>query len=182
MNTTYIVIIVAFLFLIFLWIAVAVRHLKLLKKNLDISWEFVDEKIRKRHDSLPILIETVRSKFGSRANDPQLSGLIEKLTKARDEARRIYFASGEKTEKEYDLSKLICEIIKSGKENEIVSKDTYFLELKKGFGDLSSDIENRSKDYNEVVRKFNKHKKIFLLMPLALVLRLKQALIFEFEK
>lgn len=176
MSTTYIAIIVAFLFLVFLWIAVAIRHLKLLKKNLDSYWEFVDEKIRKRHDVLPILVEVLR------LDNDQFSGPIGELLEYRDKARRIHFVSGDKTEREYELSKSIGKLIELGRQNGDISKNTHFLELKKELGDLNSDIENRSKDYNEVVRKFNKHKKIFLLMPLALVMRLKQALIFEFEK
>ena len=175
MSTTYLAVGVAFAFLILLWIAVGVRHLRLLRRNLDGSWEFVDEKIRKRHDVVPLLIEIIGRRDG-------VGELVDKVVKVRDEARRIYFASGDKTEKEYDLSKAIDELVKMGTASGTVSRDTYFLELKEELEGLSSDIENRAGEYNEVVRKFNKHRKIFLLRPVALVLRGKQALIFEFEK
>jgi hypothetical protein len=178
-DITYITVIVSFVFLLLLWFAVGVRHLKLLKKTLDGSWEFVDEKIRKRVDIVPLLIELARRHSG---DDRKLTELVDRLIVARDTARLLYFAGGDKTEKEYDLSKAAQTLIKYGKENDAISRDTYFLELKKEFNDLNSDIENRSKEYNETVRKINSHRKIFVLAPLSLVMRIKEALIFEFEK
>lgn len=169
MNVTYIATIGAFLFLIILWTVVAVRHLKLLKKNLAADWEFVDEKIRKRSDVLPFLMEVV----GKRP---------EGLIKARDEARRVYFVSGEKTEKEHELSKTLESFLKEASLNSELLKNSYFLEVRNEIEDLNRDIENRAKQYNETVRRFNSEVKFFLLAPFALVMRVHQVLIFEFEK
>lgn len=169
MSTTYIATIGSFLFLLILWTAVAVRHLKLLKKNLAADWEFVDEKIRKRSDVIPFLAEIVGKK-------------PEGLIMVRDEARRIYFANGEKTEKEHDLSKEIGNFLKEAEKNPELLKNSYFLEGKKEIEDLNRDIENRAKQYNETVRRFNSERKFFLLVPFALVMKVRQALIFEFEK
>lgn len=169
MNTTYIATIGAFLFLIILWTTVAVRHLKLLKKNLDADWEFVDEKIRKRSDVIPFLIEIVGKKN-------------ETLIAIRDEARRIYFLCGDKVEKEHDLSKAIGNFLNESERDPSLFKNSYFLEAKKELEDLNTDIENRSRQYNETVRKFNSEIKFFLLAPFALIMKYKQAMIFEFEK
>jgi len=179
MDNTYFIIGGAVVFLVVLWIVVGIRHLSFLKKGVYGSWEFLDEKIRSRHDVSPILIEIIRSGAVDSADLPKLT---EKTVLARAEARKICFASGEKMEKEYDYSKTLSDLIWFGEENDVVNKNTYFLELKKEIEDLNSDMENRSKEYNEHVRKFNSDKKIFILRPLALVMRMKQALIFEFEK
>lgn len=179
MSNTYLIIGGAFVFIIALWVAVGVRHLKFLKKGVDGSWEFLDEKIRKRHDLLPILIETVRA---GASDSNEIPKYVQKAVLSRDLARRIYLPSGEKTEKEYYYSKGLGDLIWFGEENETVSKNTSFLELREEVQALNSDIENRSKEYNENVRIFNSGLKIFLLKPLSFLMGFKQALIFEFEK
>jgi LemA protein len=183
-NITYIVIIVAFLFLIVPWITVGVRHLKLLRKNVIDSWEFVDEKIRARHDLLPLIVEVIRgsANSGESAFSTSFTKIADRLVQARDQARRVYFASGEKTETEHELSKVVSDLINFGNGLSDVSKDIRFLEFKKELNDFGSDIENRSREYNEVVRKFNTNRNIFILKPITFLLRMNQALIFEFEK
>jgi len=179
MDNTYFIVGGALVFLVVLWIAVGLRHLNFLKKGVDGSWEFLDEKIRNRHDVSPVLVEIIRADaLGSSDLDKYVAATVE----TRDQARRIYFASGEKTEKEYSYSKALSDLIWFGDEHDVVSKNTYFLELKKEIEGLNSDIENRSKEYNEHVVRFNSDKKIFILKPLVMVTRMKQALIFEFEK
>jgi len=173
MSTAYITVVVAFVFLLTLWVAVGVRHLRLLKKNLVSDWEFVDEKIRARHDIVPFLFEVLKN---CGASVP--SGVIE----ARDKARRIYFAGADKLEKEYDLSHEISGLISIGVGTPLAKKDPRFLELKSEIEEFNKDIENRTKQYNDTVRKFNSANKNFILMPLSKVMRFKQALIFEFEK
>jgi len=168
-STAYIATIGSFLFLLILWTAVAVRHLKLLKKNLAADWEFVDEKIRKRSDVIPFLMEIV----GKKPDD---------LIRARDEARRVYFSGGDKVEKEHNLSKEIGGFLKEAEKNPELLKNSYFLEGRKEIEDLNRDIENRAKQYNETVRRFNSERKFFLLVPFSLIMKVHQALIFEFEK
>lgn len=161
-----------------------IRHLKLLKKNVIDSWEFVDEKVRSRHDLLPLIVEVVRGSSASSESAflASFTKFVDRLVQARDQARRIYFASGEKTEMEYELSKVTSDLISFGNGLSDVSKDIRFLEFKKELNDLNSDIENRAREYNEIVRKFNTDRNIFILKPLSFLLRMNQALIFEFEK
>lgn len=179
MDITIIATICSFIFLVVLWVVVGVRHLKNASKGLENSWEFVDEKIRKRHDLLPVLVEILRGEYGS---DKSFLDLVSRMIVVRDESRRIYFSCGDKIEKEYELSKIVGSLLALGEKNEKVGKSTYFLEVKKELVDLSMDIENRARDYNETVRNFNFSRGIFVLRPLSRLLKLKQALIFEFEK
>lgn len=173
MSTAYITVISAFIFLIILWIAVGVRHLIILGNNLASDFEFVDEKIRARHDVVPFLVEVLKN-TGIAVSD--------KIISARDKSRRVYFASADKIETEYDLSHEIDGVIDLGMKSPSCTKNPNFLEVKREIEELNKDIENRTKQYNDTVLKFNSARKSLVLKPLSLVMRTKQALIFQFEK
>jgi len=173
MNTFFTVILTSLVFVIALWIAVGVRHLSTLKKNLADDFEFVDEKIRLRHDIIPILIEILR-KFSV--------SFPEKIISTRDKARRVQEAGLIKIESEYDLSHEIKELINTGLKNSLCAKDPNFLEIKKEIENLNIEILNRSRQYNDTVLKFNSTKNIWILLPISKIMKLKQALIFQFEK
>lgn len=175
MDTTFITIISSFVFLILLWVVVGVRHLKVSKKTIDSSWEFVDERIRKRHDFAPVLVECIRVS----ASSGELEKIVGKMIPLRDSARRIYFPSLEKSEKETALTGILNELIANGEKSEAV-KDTYFLEVKKEILDANKDILNRSRGYNEVVEKYNKSLKNVFLRPLTFALKLRNAEGFNF--
>ncbi len=182
MDNTYFIIGGSVLFLVILWIAVGTRHLGLLRKGAAGSWEFVDEKIRKRHDVAPILAEVLRSEVGEESGKGELGKLVMGMVEARDQARRVLGASGEKTEKEYGFSKSLADLVRFGDVREDLSKDVGFLELKKELDDLGSDIENRAKEYNESVRTYNSKRETALYKPVGFLFRFRQKKIFEFEK
>lgn len=176
---TYIILGVAFLFVVLLWIAVGVRHLFVLKSNVKTAWELADEKIRKRHDVIPLLMEVARECVGVNAH---FNPVCERLISARDAARRLYFPSGDKTEREYELSFRLKEFFDFVHGHQTLNKQHIYLEVKKEIGEVEHDIENRVSAYNEVVRKFNGARIMVLLRPLAFIFRVGPALIFEFEK
>jgi len=175
MNTTLITIISSLVFILLLWIVVGLRYLKGARKTLEVAWEFVDEKIRKRHDYGPVLVECVKLNGA----DAGFGALVEKMVPLRDSARRIYFPSVEKSEKEVAFGGILSEIISYGEKND-ASKDTYFLEVKKEILDINADISGRTKDYNETTEKYNKSLKNLFIKPLALVSKSKTAEIFNF--
>lgn len=179
MNTTLITIISSFVFLILLWIGVGVRYLKNSRKTLNAAWEFVDEKIRKRHDYAPVLVECVRVNGTSGGADAGLSALVEKMVPLRDSARRIYFPGADKTEKEIAFGRILTEMVSYGEKTD-ANKDTYFLEVKKEISDINSDISGRAKDYNEQAETYNKSLNNLFLKPLAFVLKSRKAEIFNF--
>lgn len=181
MNTTLITIISSFVFIILLWIGVGVRYLKNSRKTLDAAWEFVDEKIRKRHDYAPVLVECVKAGGGAggASGGTSFGALIEKMIPLRDSARRIYFPCVEKSEKEIAFGGILNEMISYGEKTE-ASKDTYFLEIKKEISDINADISGRAKDYNEHAEIYNKSLNNLFLKPLAFVLKSRKAEIFNF--
>jgi LemA protein len=165
----------AVVLILILWVIVGVRHLKHLKVKIRDEWEVVDEGLRKRHDMLPNLIETVR--VYSADQESLLQEMIDKRRKAALE----YGANGKKIEYEHDLSKTIDKVIALGKSVQELLKDTNYLELRKEIDDLEINIEEKSKNYNSMVRSYNRHRKSIFLIPLAAIWGLKMENIFEVE-
>jgi len=172
--TDALVIISTVIFLLLMWGIVGYRHLSHLRREIFGQWEVLDEGLRKRHDLLPNLIETVRV-HASKVE------LFQKLIDERSLAMREYRPGAKKIEYEHDLSKRIDEVFSLGSENGELSKDTGFLELHKEIDDLEQNIEEKSKRYNKMVREYNSHRKYAILKPLAGVFGFKVANIFEVE-
>lgn len=161
--------------ILLLWIVVGVRHLKYLKSELAAKWEDVSDILRKRHDIVPNLIETL--KFHSQSHGE----LISKLIAIRQKASREYNNGAKKIEYEYDLSTTIKELLDLHKQLPELARDTNFLELRTQLDYLGSEMKTKSDEYNESIRQYNKNIKFVLLRPLAAVLRHETANIFEIE-
>ena len=170
------VIVSAFVIIFLLWVAVGVRHLKRLHNEIVGQWELVDEGLRKRHDLLPNLIETVR-----RFTDKQ-EERIARTVAIRREAAFEKKPSAKKIELEHDLSLVINELVDLGSDLKDLKRDTNFLELRKNIDDLEQNIEDRTGKYNNMVRHYNKHRRLVLLRPLAAVWGFSRVNIFEIEK
>lgn len=170
-----IIVAISVIFLLILWMVVGVRHLSQLKAAIDEQWEVVDERLRKRHNLLPALIETVR------VYNLGKEQLEEQMIAERIKAAKEYFPGGKKIEYEHDLSTTINAMLALGKENHELGKDIYFLELKKNINDVEEEIEVRAKKYNEMVRYYNKHRTAIYLIPLAAIFSFKVINIFEME-
>ena len=162
-------------FLILLWIAVGVRHLKSLLHELDDQWEMVDEQVRKRHNLIPNLVETIRK------YDFCDDKFMEKLIGERSLAVKEYYPGAKKMEHEHDLTTSINHLIGLSKPHKDLLQDTNFLELRTEIDDIEMDIESRSKKFNEMVRYYNRHRDSALLRPLSKVFGYEIVHIFEVE-
>ena len=162
-------------FLSVLWAIVAFRHLKQLKLAVLDQWELVDGDLRKRHDLLPNLIESVR--IYSQAKED----LIEKIIEVRAKAAHEIANTVVKIELEHELSGLIKVALVLGKEFAELGRDTNFLELKTEIEDLAKNVELKVQKYNEMVRYYNGHRKLVFLLPIATIFNFKTLNIFEFE-
>lgn len=171
-----VVIVSAIIVLTALWIIVAVRHFRHLKRELVDQWELVDESLRKRYDLIPNLIETIK-KF---TNTEEI--LIEKVILNRQKVVKDYSKGGERIMLEYDFTNDINELINLGKKYKELASDTNYLEIRKEIDDLEKNIEDKTNKYNEMVRYYNKHREAFILAPIALIWRFNPETIFEVEK
>ncbi|MFH1284712.1 MAG: LemA family protein [Candidatus Peregrinibacteria bacterium] len=176
MSLTNILIIVsAVVLILLLWIIVGVRNFKRLKREIKGQWEIVDEGLRKRHDLLPNLIETVRE------YDKGHEELLERMIKERTRAAKEYNPGAEKIEYEHDLSATIDEVIALGKGVKDLGTDTNFLELRKEIDGIEQNIIAQTKKYNEMVRAYNKQRNLIFLRPLAAIFGFEVMNIFEVE-
>lgn len=161
--------------LLVLWIIVGVRHLKYLKREINEQWELIDERLRKRQNLLPNLIETVRMYVKDQ------EALLEKMISDRINAAKEYFAGLKKIELEHELSQIIKQVLDLGKVNAELGKDTNFLELRKEIYDIGKDLELKAGKYNGMVRYYNNHRNMMILRPLAGVFKFEVMNIFEVE-
>lgn len=173
-----IVVLSALVILVALWITVAVRHFKHLKKELKGQWELIDEGLRKRYDLVPNLIETVKIFVGSEGE------LLGKVVANRQKVVKIETRGEERIVAEYDFTHDINELINLGRKHADsgLAVDTNFLELRKEIDDLEKNIEEKTRKYNEMVRTFNRHRKVGFLAPIAAIFGVKKENIFEVEK
>lgn len=161
--------------LLALWIIVGVRHLTYLQKEIGGQWELLDEQLRKRHNLLPNLIETVRMYV--KDQEP----LLEKLIIDRMNAAREYFAGAKKIEMEHEFSTGVGRIFNLGAADAGLEKDTNFLELRKEIYDIGRDLDLKSGKYNEMVRYYNRHRNMAILRPIASIWKFGVMNIFEVE-
>ncbi len=162
--------------IVFLWLITGYKHFKYLQGMIAYRLEQVDELLRKRQNLVPNLIETVR-----KYTDKQ-EILMEDLIENRMKAAKQYEAGAKKIEFEIDLTRSINKVVDLGKIHKELSQDTNFLEIRKDINSLETEIENRLKEYNQEVRKYNKNRRKFYLMPISGLFGFKVANIFEFEK
>lgn len=166
----------AIVVLLLLWLIIGVRHLKHLKGEVSQQWELVDEGLRKRQDLVPNLIETVKIFV------PNQEQFLEQIIQERQRAAKEYQPSAGKIEFEHDLSASLGKIFDMRRDARDLATDTNFLELKKEISDLSKNVHEKTKKYNEMVRYYNKHRKSFLLSPIARVFKYGNLDIFEMER
>jgi hypothetical protein len=176
LSLNVLIIIIAVLFIFGLWLVVGFRHLKYLYSGVDEAWEDLGEHIRKRHNLIPILIETVRM-YEKEDNKE----IFEKLISARLKAAKKEAPGMEKIELEYDLTQALAPIQETGQKNADLSKDTTYLELKKEFSDIKNLIEAKTKSYNSMVRHYEKYRHLVFLRPISMLFGFGPKNIFEME-
>ncbi len=166
-------------FVFLLWIAVGVRHLRVLAGKVESSLGEVFLLIGARYDLLPILVEVLARYSGgsSQFGDFRRNGISN-----RDKARRMKVASDEKSSTEAAFCKALNDLVWFGDDNDEASTDVLFLEIKKEVEDLGNQIEKKSGEYNDVVLKFNRSVGFWLLRPISLVMRMNEAKKIEFGK
>ena len=175
MNNTSILPVIISIFIIgtilSIWFFVGIRHFKALQNEILLKWKLLDIKIKMRHNIIPNLVETIRKYT--------LTEDYDSILTSREKAMREYFPSGKKFEYEYDLTVEIERILDYGDNHESIQFSTNFLELRKEFKDLISEMEILSNEYNKKVRNYNKSLKIILLRPVAFLFRFKFVNIFD---
>lgn len=176
MNSAhFLVVISAVVIIVLLWLVIGKKHLKHLQGVVRDEWEKVDERLRKRHNLVPNLVETVRW------YDQNQDEMLGEMVAVRMKAAKEYGVSGAKLEYEHELSRVINKVIDFGAVLKDLSLDTNFLELRKEIDELEKEIEERVVKYNEIVREYNKEREKAWLSPICSIFGFKTENIFETE-
>jgi LemA protein len=155
MTTTWIVIIViALLALILIGIY---NGLIRLKNRVDEAWADIDVQLKRRHDLIPNLVETVK---GYATHE---QGTLDKVIQARNAAMTAQ-SSGNRAEIEKTenlLSSTLKSIFALSEAYPDLKANTNFLELQRELSDTENKIQASRRFYNTNVRDFNTKLQVF---------------------
>jgi len=165
----------AIIIFIILWMFSVKFYLDNLKKRTQEYWQLIEIALAKRYDLMPNLIETVR-----KYTDKQ-GAMLERLINVRHKAIEYKDLNATKIELEYDLTRVINKIIDLGRTFKDLSLDTNFLELRKEIDDLEKNLEEKSSQYNEMVRSYNRARKSVFTRLWAKIFKHYPLNIFEIE-
>lgn len=145
MITTIILIVLA---IIILWLIFAYNRFIRLRRRTDEAWSDIDVQLKRRHDLIPNLVETVK---GYAAHEREL---FEKVTEAR---ARAISASGtaEKAQAENMLSGALKSLFAVAENYPQLKASENFMELQEELSDTENKIQAARRFYNGNVRDLN---------------------------
>ncbi len=150
-------IIIAIVVVIALFIIGLYNGLIRLKNRVDEAWADIDVQLKRRHDLIPNLVETVK---GYAAHE---QGTLDKVIQARNSAMSAQNSGNraeiEKTENM--LSSTLKSIFALSEAYPELKANTNFLELQRELSDTENKIQASRRFYNTNVRDFNTKLEVF---------------------
>jgi len=165
------IILAAIVIIIFYAIAVYNGLIKT-KNRVDEAWSDIDVQLKRRHDLIPNLVETVK---GYAAHEQTT---FEKVIQARNAAMQAGTAK-EKGEAENMLSSTLKSIFALAENYPDLKANQNFLELQKEISDTENKIQASRRFYNGNVRDFNTKLQVFPTNIVANILGFKSREFFE---
>jgi len=171
MWTTIILIILA---IIVLWLIVAYNRFIRLRKRTDEAWSDIDVQLKRRHDLIPNLLETVK---GYATHEKEL---FEKVTEARAKA---ISASGtaQKAQAENMLSGALKSLFAVAENYPQLRASENFSKLQEELADTENKIQAARRFYNGNVRDLNTALEVFPSNIVAKIFSFKSAEFFQLE-
>jgi LemA protein len=165
-------IIIIILAAIVLWIIAVFNGLIRLNTRTDEAWSDIDVQLKRRHDLIPNLIETVK---GYAAHE---KGLFESVTEARSKAMNAQGAE-EKGKAENMLSGALKSLFAVAENYPQLKANENFLQLQGELSDTENKIEASRRFYNGNVRDLNIKIAVFPSRIIAGMLGFKKREFFE---
>ena len=138
------------------WFVVVYNGLVRLKMTTESSWSDIDVILKKRHNLIPNLVETVK---GYAAHEKET---LEGVTKARQQAVNISADSmKDKIAAENFLSQALKSLFAVTENYPQLKADAHFQELMQQLQQIETEIERARRYYNAVVRDYNTRILIF---------------------
>jgi LemA protein len=146
--TTGAIIFIAVLALVALWAIVAYNSLVRSRNKVDESWSGIDVQLKRRHDLVPNLVETVK---GYAEHE---SATFEKATKARAEAMQAS-SVGETAKAESKLTGALTELRAVAENYPTLRATENFQQLSRNLSELEDEIQASRRIYNSNVQSYN---------------------------
>lgn len=148
-----------------------------LKNRVDEAWSDIDVQLKRRHDLIPNLIETVKGYASHEIST------FEKITKARTAAMSAQKSGDAKAQVEAEnaLSSTLKSIFALSENYPDLKANTNFLDLQNELSDTENKIQASRRFYNGNVRDFNTKLQIFPTNMMAGMLGFKSREYFEIE-
>jgi LemA protein len=171
MDTT-LLILVALLAVLVAWAIAIYNGLIRLNVRTDEAWSDIDVQLKRRHDLIPNLINTVK---GYAAHE---SGVFEKVTEARANALSAQ-TTAQKGEAENALSGTLKSLFAVAEAYPELKANTNFLQLQSELSDTENKIQASRRFYNGNVRDLNTKIQVFPDSIIANMLRIGKREFFE---
>lgn len=175
MSTTWIIL--GIIVLLALIIIGLYNSLIRLKNRVDEAWADIDVQLKRRHDLIPNLVETVK---GYAAHEKET---LDRVIQARNAAMQAQ-SSGQPAELEKAenmLSSTLKSIFALSESYPDLKANTNFLELQRELSDTENKIQASRRFYNTNVRDFNTKLQVFPTNMIGNMLGFKNREFFEAE-
>ena len=162
------------LFVVLAFAAVAMYNGLIKKKNfVDEAFSGMDVALKKRHDLLPNLIETVKA-YMTHEKD-----LLVKVTELRSRAMNPNLTVDEKVAAENQLSQAVGGIMVAVERYPDIKANTNFMQIQTTMNEVEFEISGARKGYNSKVTDFNNAVEMFPSTMMASIMGLKRRTFFE---
>ena len=153
MIAVYIIVIVVVLFL--LWLVSANNGLVSLKNRTEEAWADIDVQLKRRHDLVPNLVESVKGYV------KQEKGVLEAVTEARAQAVAAGPGSDAQAKSENMLTGALRSVFAVAENYPDLKSSANFQQLSSELSDIEDKIQAARRFYNANVRDFNIKLEVF---------------------
>lgn len=171
---TGIIILLVVLVLLGIWIAGIYNGLVRSRNTVDEGFSTMDVYLKKRHDLIPNLVETVK------AYAKHESETLIQVTEARKAAMNAT-TDADKLASENALSRTLRSLFAVAEQYPDLKANQNFLELQRQLQSVEDDIANSRKYYNAVVKEYNNKREIFPNSFVAGMFNFEKRSMFELE-
>jgi LemA protein len=137
-----------------IWVVALFNGLTRLRNTSDNAWSDVDVHLKKRHDLVPNLVETVK---GYARHEQET---LERVVRARNQAADAASTAAKSTA-ETALTQSLRALFALAESYPDLKANEGFLGLSRELSEIEDDIANARRYYNAVVRDFNTKQEVF---------------------
>ena len=165
-------IIIVVLILIITWFVVIFNKFIKDKNLIKEAWSGIDVQLKRRHDLIPNLVETVKG-YGSHERN-----LFQQIAETRSKTMNVDSLK-EKAQSETQLSGMIKSLFAVAEAYPDLKANQNFLDLQKQLAEIEDQIQYARRYYNGVVRNYNIRVESFPSNLIAAIFNYKEADFFE---